>query len=78
MGGAYINTGMNIFLSGLKTMRRKQNSASALATCIQKENWGLKHAFFRDNKASIWKKKPYSVHCFVFYGFLELLLLIIS
>ena len=54
MGGAYINTGMHIFLRGLKTMQRKQNSASALV--IQKENWGLKHAFFRDNKASIWKK----------------------
>ena len=37
-----------------KTMRRKQNLASALG--IQKENY---HAFFRDKKASILNKTPY-------------------
>ena len=46
------NTG--IFLQWFKTMRRKQNLPSALG--IQKENWG-NHAFFRDNKCSILKKK---------------------
>ena len=39
-----------------KTMHRKQNLASAFG--IQTENWGS-HAFFRDNKASMWKKRPY-------------------
>ena len=38
-----------------KIMRGKQNLASALG--IQKENSGGNHAFFRDDKASIWKKK---------------------
>ena len=28
---------------------------------IEKENWGLNHTFFRDNKALIWKKIPYIV-----------------
>ena len=36
-------------------MQRKQNLASALG--IQKENLG-NHAFFRDKKASIWRKMP--------------------
>ena len=38
-----------------KIMRGKQNLASALG--IQKENSGGNHAFFRDDKASIWEKK---------------------
>ena len=41
-------------------MRRKQNLANDFG--IQKENWegggGGNHAFFRDNKASIWIKAP--------------------
>ena len=40
-------------------MGKKQHLASAFG--IQRENWG-NHAFFRDNKTSIWKKKP--IHCF--------------
>ena len=56
MGGAY----RDIF-ADFKTMRRKQNLASDFG--IQKENngggGGGNHAFFRDNKASIWKKAPY-------------------
>ena len=35
------------------------------------------HAFFRDNKVSIWKKKK-AIHCFVFYCFLNNCRLIIS
>ena len=40
-------------------MQRKQNLASVFDT--QKENWGegANHAFFRDNKASIWGRMPY-------------------
>ena len=45
------------FLGFQNTMRRKQNLASALG--IQKENWGNPDAFFRDKKASIWRKTPY-------------------
>ena len=36
-------------------MWRKQKLASDFG--IQKENWGGNHAFFIDNKASIWKKR---------------------
>ena len=55
-------------------MRRKQNLASAFG--IQKENWGS-HAFFRDNKASIWKKKtPYIA--LYFTAFLDYCCLVIS
>ena len=43
-----------------KTMRRKQNLASALG--IQKEIGG-NHAFFKDNKALIWKKKKHTLLC---------------
>ena len=39
-----------------KTMRRKQNLASALG--IQKKIGG-NHAFFRENEAWIWKRTPY-------------------
>ena len=53
MGGAYYYR--DIF-ARFKTMWRKQNLASDFG--IQKENWG-NHAFFRDNKASVWKKAPY-------------------
>ena len=44
-------------------MQRKQNLASTVG--IQKENWELNnnHAFFRDNKASVWKKKCHSLLC---------------
>ena len=44
-----------------KTMQRKQTLASAFG--IQNENWG--YAFFRDNKASIWKKNAMLLHCFL-------------
>ena len=44
------------FFACFKTMRRKQNLASDFG--IQKEIGG-NHVFFRDNKASIWKKAPY-------------------
>ena len=63
------NTGIFLF-----SMRRKQNLASALG--IQKEIWG-NHAFFRDTKASIGGGGGGgdAIHCFVFYCFLEELLL---
>ena len=54
MGGAHYYR--DIF-AHFKTMRRKQNLASDFG--IQKENWGEIIQFFRDNKASIWKKVPY-------------------
>ena len=54
-------------------MRRKQNLASALG--IQKKIGG-NHAFFRDNKASKWKKTPYIA--LYFTGFLNYCCLIIS
>ena len=43
-------------------MRKKQNLASAFG--IQKEtyDWG-NHAFFRDYKSSIWKKKRHTLLC---------------
>ena len=47
MGGAYYYR--DIF-ARFKTMQRKQNLTS---------DFGGNHAFFRDNKASIWKKEPY-------------------
>ena len=53
MHNLYFNFLIQTF-AWFKTMRRKSNLASALA--IQKENWG-NHAFFRENKASSWKKK---------------------
>ena len=49
------------YFSRFKTMRRKHNLPSTFG--IQKENWG-NHAFFRDNKASIWKKR-HTLHCFL-------------
>ena len=57
-----VPTNTGIFFARLKTMRKKQNLASAFG--IHKENGGggggSYHAFFRDNKASIWKKQtPY-------------------
>ena len=51
-------------------MRRKQNLASVLGI---KKKIGGNHAFFRDHEASIWEKN--AMHCFVFYHFLELLLI---
>ena len=48
----------------LKTMQRKQNLVSVLG--IQRENYFVgNHAFFRDNKASIWKKMLYIALNFV-------------
>ena len=55
----------------LKTLRRKQNVASALG--IQKRKLGGNYAYFKDNKASISGKR--GIHSFIFYSFLELLLL---
>ena len=56
-------------------MQGKQNLASALR--IQKEKKiGGNHAFFRDNKASIWKKMPYIA--LYFTTFLNYCCLIIS
>ena len=40
---------------------------------VSKKKIGGNHAFFRDNRASIWKTT--AIHCFVFYYFLEYLLL---
>ena len=51
-------------------MRKKQNLTSAFGN---KKKIRGNHEFFRDNKASIWKKK--AIHCFVFYCFFVLLLL---
>ena len=58
------NTG--IFLRGLKLCgeNRTQQELS-----VSKVKIGGNHAFFRVSKASIWKKN--TIHCFVFYGFLE-------
>ena len=47
------------YFAWLKTMRRKQNLASALG--FQKKIW-CNHAFFRDNRASIWKRN--AIHSF--------------
>ena len=57
-----------------KTMHRKQNLASAFG--VQKENLG-NHAFFRDKKASIWRKTPYIALYFIAFQN-NLLLLIIK
>ena len=51
-------------------MRGKQKLARALG--IQKEIGG-NHAYFRDDKVSIWEKN--AIHCFVMKRLLELLLL---
>ena len=56
------NTG--IFLRGLK-LCRESRTKQVLLVSIKKI--GGNHAFFRDYKASIWKKN--AIHCFVFYCF---------
>ena len=63
------NTG--IFLSGLKLCGESRTQQVLLIS--KKKIWG-NHAVFRDNKASICKKKN-AIHSFIFYSFLELLLL---
>ena len=45
-------------------MQRKQNLASAIG--ILKENLG-NHVFFRDKKASIWKKKLHTLLCILLF-----------
>ena len=62
------NTG--IFLGDLK-LRRESRTLQVLL--VSKKKIGGSHAFFSDSKASIWKKN--AIHCFVFYCFIELLLL---
>ena len=65
-----VPTNTQIFsFARFKTMRRKQNFASALSTVVSKKKIRGNHTFFRDNKASIWKKN--AIDCFVFYCFLE-------
>ena len=36
---------------------------------VSKKKIGGYHAFFRDNKASIYLEKKNAIHCFVFYCF---------
>ena len=64
------NTGM--FLRGLKLCGKSRTRHVLL---VSKRKIGSNHAFFRDIKTSIWEKTPYSVHCLVFWRFLEILLL---
>ena len=47
------------------TVREKQ--ILARVSGIQKENWGLNHAFCRDNWAQIWK--VIAIHCMYFTAF---------
>ena len=53
-GWCLLNTG--IFLRGLKLCRESRIYQVLL---VSKKKIGGNHAFFRDNKASIWKKTPY-------------------
>ena len=55
MGGAYQYK--DIF-AWFKTIRRKQNIQQVLL--VSKKKIGGNHAFFRDNKASIWETTPYT------------------
>ena len=48
------NTG--IFLHGLKLCRESRTQQEFLVSKVKIEG---NHAFFRDNKASIWKRTPY-------------------
>ena len=59
-----------LFLRGLKLCGESRTLQVRL---VSKKKIRSNHAFFRDNKASIWKKN--AIHCFVFYCFFELLLL---
>ena len=66
-----VPTNIGIFLPCLK-LRGESRTWEMLL--VSKKKIGGNHAFFRDNKASIWKKKN-AIHCFVFYCFFGLLLL---
>ena len=62
------NTG--IFWRGLKLCGESRTQQVLL---VSKKKIGGNHVFFRDIKASIWRKN--AIHCLVFYCFFRLLLL---
>ena len=49
-------TKTGIFLRGLKLSKESRTQQVLL---VSKMKIGDNHAFFRDNKASVWKKAPY-------------------
>ena len=51
-----VPTNTGIFLRGLKLYRESRTKQVLL---VSKKKIGGNHAFFRDNKALIWKKMPY-------------------
>ena len=63
-----VPTNTGIFLRGLKLCRKSRTLQVLLVS--RKKIWG-NYAFFRDNKASIWKKT--AIHCFVFYCFFTII-----
>ena len=50
-----VPTNTGIFLGGLKLYGESRTQQVIL---VSKKKIGGNHAFFRDNKASIWKKAP--------------------
>ena len=57
-------TKAGIFLRGLKLSRESRTQQVLL---VSKMEIGGNHAFFRDNKASVWKKTPYIALYFTFF-----------
>ena len=51
-----VPTNTGIFLPGLKLCGESRNKQ---VLSVSKRKIGGNHAFFRDNKASIWKTTPY-------------------
>ena len=61
-----VPTNTEIFLHGLKVCREIRTKQVLF---VSKKKIGDNHAFFRDNKAPMWRKN--GIRCFVFYCFLE-------